>query len=70
MTLVRLNKYLAEQGIASRRESDRLIAAGLVKVNGKVVTEMGVKVDPDKDKVEGRAGLHSGDRARQLCFHQ
>lgn len=52
MTLVRLNKYLAEQGIASRRESDRLIAAGLVKVNGKMVTEMGVKVDPEKDKVE------------------
>lgn len=52
MTLVRLNKYLAEQGIASRRESDKLIAAGLVTVNGKVVTEMGVKVDTDVDKVE------------------
>jgi len=52
MTLRRLNKYLAEQGIASRREADRLIASGLVKVNGKVVTEMGIKVDPEKDKVE------------------
>lgn len=51
MALVRLNKYLAEQGIASRRESDKLIAAGLVKVNGKVVTEMGVKVDTDVDTV-------------------
>ena len=52
MTLVRLNKYLAEQGIASRRESDKLIAAGLVKVNGKVVTEMGVKIETESDKVE------------------
>jgi len=52
MTLVRLNKYLSEQGIASRREADKLIAAGLVKVNGKMVTEMGIKVEAEKDKVE------------------
>ncbi len=51
MTLIRLNKYLSEQGVASRREADRFIAEGLVSVNGKVVTEMGVKVDPSKDKV-------------------
>ena len=51
MTLIRLNKYLAEQGVASRREADRFIAEGLVSVNGEVVTEMGVKVDPSKDKV-------------------
>ncbi|MBN2096012.1 rRNA pseudouridine synthase, partial [Candidatus Peregrinibacteria bacterium] len=43
--------YLAEQGVASRREADRLIADGLISVNGKVVREMGVKVDPEKDKV-------------------
>ena len=48
---VRLNKYLAQQGVASRREADRLIADGLISVNGKVVKEMGVKVDPEKDKV-------------------
>lgn len=51
MALVRLNKYLAEQGIASRREADRLIADGQISVNGIQVTEMGVKVDPEKDKV-------------------
>ncbi len=44
--LVRLNKYLANAGIASRRESDELIRTGLVEVNGKVVTEMGYKVQP------------------------
>ncbi len=41
---IRLNKYLADAGIASRREADNLIKAGLVEVNGKVVTEMGYKV--------------------------
>ena len=41
---VRLNRYLSNAGIASRRDADKFIAAGLVKVNGKVVTEMGVKV--------------------------
>ncbi len=50
--LIRLNKYLAEQGIASRREADRMIADGQVSVNGKLVTEMGVKVDPANDEVK------------------
>lgn len=49
---MRLQKYLAQKGIASRRESERLIADGLVKVNGKVVTEMGIKINPGKDTVE------------------
>lgn len=48
--LMRLNKYIAHAGISSRREADNLIEAGLVTVNGKVVTEMGYKVQPD-DKV-------------------
>ena len=40
------------QGIASRREADKLIEKGLVKINGKVVKEMGLKIDPEKDTVE------------------
>lgn len=51
MPLIRLNKYLSQQGIASRREADRLIDEGLVAVNGTVIKEMGVKIDPDKDKI-------------------
>lgn len=47
---VRLNKYLAHSGVASRRKADELISEGKVKVNGVVVTEMGYKVQP-KDKV-------------------
>ena len=46
---VRLNKYIASSGICSRREADGLIRAGLVSVNGKIVTEMGVKVTPNDD---------------------
>jgi 23S rRNA pseudouridine2605 synthase len=45
--LVRLNKYISNAGICSRREADELIRAGVVRVNGKVVTEMGYKVQPD-----------------------
>jgi len=44
--LIRLNKYLASTGICSRREADEFISAGLVSVNGKLVTELGVKISP------------------------
>ena len=43
---IRLNKFLANAGICSRREADEFIQAGVVKVNGEVVTELGVKVKP------------------------
>ncbi|MDB2363678.1 rRNA pseudouridine synthase [Flavobacteriales bacterium] len=43
---VRLNKYIANAGIASRRDADGLITAGAVEINGKVVTELGTKVMP------------------------
>ena len=41
---IRLNKYLANAGVCSRREADEFIAAGVVKVNGEIVTELGTKV--------------------------
>ena len=49
--LVRLNKLLAERGLASRRGADKLIEEGLVMVNGKKVYELGVKVNPNKDRI-------------------
>ncbi|MFH0951607.1 MAG: pseudouridine synthase [Patescibacteria group bacterium] len=49
--LVRLQKYLADCGLASRRRAEVLISTGRVKVNGKVIKAMGVKVDPTSDKV-------------------
>ncbi len=41
---IRLNRYLANSGMGTRRDADKLIAKGLVKVNGKVITEMGYRV--------------------------
>ena len=49
--LVRLNKFLADAGIASRRKADYFISIGLVSINGKVVSEVGTKVDPSVDDV-------------------
>ncbi|QIB26042.1 pseudouridine synthase [Caloranaerobacter azorensis] len=48
---MRLQKYLAMCGIASRRKSEALILQGRVKVNGKVIDELGYKIDPDTDIV-------------------
>ena len=48
----RLQKVLARAGVASRRHAEDLIAAGRVRVNGRVVTEMGVRVDAHRDRVE------------------
>ena len=48
---VRLQKVLAAAGVASRRMSEKLIAAGRVEVNGKIVDRMGVRIDPSKDIV-------------------
>lgn len=49
--MIRLNKFLASTQIGSRRKADVLIRDGRVRVNGRLVTEMGVQVDPEKDKV-------------------
>lgn len=49
--MIRLNKYIAAAGICSRREADKLIAKGDVKVNGKLITELGFKLNRS-DKVE------------------
>ena len=52
MEEIRLQKYIAECGVASRRKSEDLIQQGKIKVNGVVVTELGTKINPNKDIVE------------------
>jgi 23S rRNA pseudouridine2605 synthase len=52
MTIERLQKFLSRAGISSRRQAEELILAGKVAVNGQVVTELGVKIDPDRDRVQ------------------
>lgn len=49
--MVRLQKYLADAGVASRRASEKLIAEGRVSVNGEIIREMGVQVDENYDTV-------------------
>jgi len=52
MTEIRLQKFLSQAGVCSRRQGEEYITSGNVSVNGRVVTELGTKVDPDKDRVE------------------
>jgi len=61
---IRLQKYMADCGIASRRKCEEHILKGLVKVNGKVVTQLGLRIDTDKDKVEfcGKKVENSGNK--------
>jgi 23S rRNA pseudouridine2605 synthase len=63
-TGLRLNKFLAQNGIASRRGADELIAKGHVTIDGKIVTELGRRVDPARERVEvdGVALKATGER--------
>lgn len=63
--LVRLQKFLADAGVASRRASEGLIREGRVAVNGRVVSAMGFKVDPARDRVcvDGRPVSTRGDKS-------
>ncbi len=49
---IRLNKFLSQAGVASRREADSMIAEGKIKVNSQVIRELGSKIDPIKDRIE------------------
>jgi 23S rRNA pseudouridine2605 synthase len=50
--LIRLNRYISNAGICSRRKADELIIAGVVSVNGVVVDELGAKIDPMRDEIK------------------
>ena len=52
MEEIRLQKYLAECGIASRRKCEEYIEQGKVEVNGNIVTELGTKINPEKDEIK------------------
>ena len=69
--MLRLQKVLSQAGIASRRAAEKLIAEGRVMVDGKTVTEMGVKVDPaaSEIKVDGRR-IKSAERHRYILLYK
>ena len=56
--LIRLNRYISNAGLCSRREADELIASGQISVNGKVITELGFKVQPTDNVSYGRKVLN------------
>lgn len=64
MEEVRLQKYLANCGIASRRKAEELITSGKISVNGKVITELGTKINPSTDKV-----LYNGKEVKEESKH-
>ena len=51
MDLIRINRYLADRGLGSRRQTEKLIQEGRVKVNGQVLHDLGAKIDPEHDVV-------------------
>ena len=52
MSVMRLQKFLSQAGVCSRRQGEEYIKDGLVQVNGKVITELGTKIDPQTDVVD------------------
>lgn len=66
---IRLNRYLANAGICSRREADKLIESGSVSINGKVVTELGTKVGPN-DKVQFGGETLSREKPRYILLNK
>jgi 16S rRNA U516 pseudouridylate synthase RsuA-like enzyme len=66
MATIRLNKFLAHAGVCSRREADRIIAEGRVSVNGKVVQELGQKIDASRDKVVAGGQLVKSEEERPV----
>lgn len=66
---IRLNKFMANAGVCSRREADELIQKGLVKVNGEAVTELGVKITP-KDVVEYNDKIVTTEKKCYILFNK
>jgi 23S rRNA pseudouridine2605 synthase len=66
---IRLNKYLSNAGVSSRREADLLIKTGLVSVNGEIITEMGYKIKPG-DEVKYDGGSIKAERKQYVLLNK
>lgn len=68
---VRINRYLSQAGLGSRRKVEAFIRAGRVRVNGTVCTRLGTRIDPGRDQVEvDGEQIHLQSRGRLLLFHK
>lgn len=63
---IRIQKFLSEAGICSRRRAEELILQGKIKVNGKIISELGTKVNPDKDIVEINGKKVNKDKTKHV----
>lgn len=66
----RLHKVLAHAGVASRRHAEELIVAGQVRVNGKVVTELGTQVDPARDRIQVDGRTIHAEHKTYIVLHK
>ncbi|RAL22672.1 pseudouridine synthase [Thermoflavimicrobium daqui] len=66
----RLQKVMAQAGVASRRQCEELIQKGLVKVNGQVVQTLGVKVNPKRDVIEVKGKKLQQEKKRTFLFYK
>ncbi len=67
---IRLNRYLSECGVASRRKADDLIKYGEIIVNGKYVAELGTTVDPERDTIELNGEIIKPEKKRYLILNK
>ena len=67
---VRLNKFISNSGICSRREADNFILAGVVTVNGQVVTELGTKISSSKDEVRFNGEKLKGEKKVYIVMNK
>lgn len=68
---IRLQKFLADAGVASRRASEGLILAGRVSVNGKIIRELGTKIDPENSKVQvDGESIKQSNNETYIAFHK
>jgi pseudouridine synthase len=70
MATDRLQKIIAQAGLCSRRQAEKLITAGQVKVNGVVVSTLGAKADPTSDRIEVSGKKLMKDVRRYVLFHK
>lgn len=71
MTAIRIQKALAQAGVASRRAAEEMIRQGRVEVNGRLVTDMGMRVDPESDEIRvDRAVVQTAQSKVYLLFYK
>src|SRR5699024_5345223 len=66
----RLQRVLAQRGVASRRAAEGMIVAGRVQVNGRVVTELGTRVNPNRDEIRVDGKLLQRQRPRYIALNK